>query len=137
LIEEAIGDLAFWLTFIPDDDRRARHPHRLPFAARPGFAPQLDFGVDLDRPTPAQNFHDETWLPLCDRIATAVIERAGRELTLEERRRIWETRAPLILETALKEIEAGNDASITALIASLPSGLRRPDPTNWMRIPLN
>jgi hypothetical protein len=82
--------------------------------------------------TPSNQFHDEVWLPLCERIAVAVTQRTGRELTLHERRRIWETRAPLILETALKEIEAGDDGSISPLIYSLPTGLRRPDPTNWM-----
>jgi hypothetical protein len=91
----------------------------------------IDFPDHTGKRTPTNRFHDETWLPLCQRIAEAVQLRAGRELTHAERRRIWETRAPLILETALKEIETGNDASITALIASLPSGLRRPDPTNW------
>jgi len=91
----------------------------------------IDFADRDNKRTPTNKFHDETWLPLCKRVADAVQAHAGRELTQAERQRIWRTRAPLILETALKEIEAGDDASITSLIASLPSGLRRPDPTNW------
>lgn len=93
-------------------------------------SPPIDSRLRTRRPSDV--FHDETWLPLCTRIATAAEARLGRPLTIKERKRIWRSRSPLILQTVLNEIEACADAPpVDALLASLPPGMDRPDPTRW------
>jgi hypothetical protein len=82
---------------------------------------------------PSDDFHDLTWLPLCQALADAVAERLNRPLSAAERRTIWRTRTPLILNVVLKEIIAAPSAEeVAALLASLPPGsMDRPDPTGW------
>ena len=82
---------------------------------------------------PVDEFHDRKWLPLCQSIAETACQRLNRPLTSFERRAIWHSRAPLILEVLLNEIRAASsDAEVASLLASLPPGMDRPDPTGWM-----
>jgi hypothetical protein len=84
------------------------------------------------RRTPSDEFHDRTWLPLCKSIADAVNNKLNRPLTAVERRKLWRSRSPLILEVGLKEIQAASTADeVNALLAKLPPGMDRPDPTGW------
>jgi hypothetical protein len=86
------------------------------------------------RRKPSDDFHDDVWRPLCDRVATAAAARLGRPLTADECRAIWRARSPLILEVAAREIEAGAaPGDVERLLSSLPTGLDRPDPTDWCR----
>ncbi|MGA2230166.1 MAG: hypothetical protein ABSH22_04505 [Tepidisphaeraceae bacterium] len=81
---------------------------------------------------PSDEFHDEKWLPLCQSVAEAACQHLNRPLTAQERRAIWCSRAPLILEVSLKEIRLASSAGeVAALLASLPPGMDRPDPTGW------
>jgi hypothetical protein len=90
----------------------------------------LDF--DTGRRRPSDDFHDQTWLPLCANLAAAAAERLNRSLTERERRKVWRARSVLVLEVALKEIQASGDGpAVAMLLASLPSGIDRPDPTGW------
>jgi hypothetical protein len=90
-----------------------------------------DFRIDFDR-KPSDDFHDQTWLPLCTRMAQAAVLRLGRPLTEKERRSVWRARSVLALEVALKEIEGARDAQAVAeLLTILPTGMNRPDPTGW------
>jgi hypothetical protein len=58
--------------------------------------------------------------------------RLNRSLTQIERRKVWRARSALVLEIALKELDAATDQQVVAkLLAALPSGLDRPDPTGW------
>ena len=83
---------------------------------------------------PADEFHDQTWLPLCVAVSEAAELRLGRPLSNRERRAIWRARSPLVLEIALQDIQATTTSdSVTALIAALPSGIDRPDPTDWSK----
>src|SRR2546421_9397496 len=88
----------------------------------------------LDRRRPSDDFHDTTWRPLCEKVAQAISARLGRPLNESERRMIWRARTPLALEVALKEIETARDATaVEQILAVLPTGLDRPDPTGWCR----
>ena len=96
----------------------------------------LDKRVPLSVPSehrrPTDDFHDKTWLPLCERVASIACVRTHRPLTQKERRIIWRARAPVVLEAALQEMEEANGSeAVGALLARLPSGLDRPDPTRW------
>jgi hypothetical protein len=56
----------------------------------------------------------------------------GRALNESERRTIWRARTPFALEVVLKEGETAPDAgAVKAILAALPTGLNRPDPTGW------
>jgi hypothetical protein len=82
--------------------------------------------------TPADDFHDIVWLPLCIRAADAASARLARPLTYEERQALWKARSPLVLEILLKELAADpSPGAAVALLRTLPSGLARPDPTGW------
>jgi hypothetical protein len=83
--------------------------------------------------TPADNFHDTTWLPLCTQAAAAASGLLKRPLTHEERQALWKARSPLVLEVLIKEL-AGKPSpgEAAALLRTLPSGLDRPDPTGWI-----
>jgi hypothetical protein len=87
-----------------------------------------------ERRKPSDDFHDNTWLPLCKRVEEAAVAKLNRPLIEKERRVIWRSRSALVLEVALNEIESADtgDAAIQ-LLASLPPGMDRPDPTNWQR----
>ena len=87
-------------------------------------------GLDFTR-KPSDDFHDQIWLPLCDKIDSA-ITKTGVSLSEEQRRRIWRSRAPLVLEVLLREIEAAQSPDeVSQLLQSLPPGMNRPDPTRW------
>jgi len=80
---------------------------------------------------PSDKFHDQTW-PLCQRVAETAQHKLSRGLLPEERRIVWRARTPLVLEIVLKEIESSSSAEeISKLLGSIPSGLDRPDPTDW------
>lgn len=84
---------------------------------------------------PADEYHDRTWLPLCTSVADAATPLLGRPLTPKERRSVWRARSALVLEVALKEIRVAESAdAIAALLATLPTGMDRPDPTGWCEI---
>jgi hypothetical protein len=81
---------------------------------------------------PSDVYHDETWLPLCERLAEAAAQRLNRPLTASERRAIWRARSELVLQVALSEIQAGTDPqAVSAVLAAMPTGIDRPDPTDW------
>ena len=85
---------------------------------------------DLRRP--ADDYHDLTWLPLCTRASETVVRKIGRPLDADERQRIWKARSELVLEILVKECDADAAAgAVLASLKSLPSGLDRPDPTDW------
>jgi len=87
---------------------------------------------DLYERRPSDDYHDQTWLPLCEEVADAACARLGRPLSEKERRVIWRSRTALVLEVALKEIPAAADAgAVAAMLRSLPAGVDRPDPTQW------
>lgn len=92
-------------------------------------AKEQELSTNLRRP--ADDFHDQIWLPLCTKVASAVAAKLQRPLTQDERRRIWRARSELALEIMAKEMDA--DADPRALLTALPSGLDRPDPTQWCR----
>ena len=81
--------------------------------------------------TPADDFHDRVWLPLCGRVAELAAQRMGRALKAEERRTIWRSRSQLVLEVLLKELAVASPGEAMALLRNAPSGLDRPDPTGW------
>jgi hypothetical protein len=82
--------------------------------------------------TPADDFHDLTWLPLCTSAAAALETLLARPLSFDERVRIWKARSPLVLEILLKELAANPPpGAVRSLLLTLPSGLTRPDPTHW------
>jgi hypothetical protein len=86
----------------------------------------------IERRTPADDFHDRVWLPLCGRVADAVREKANRPLSEKERRIVWRARSELALNVAIQEIQSARKGEeVAALLASLPTGLDRPDPTGW------
>jgi hypothetical protein len=88
--------------------------------------------VSSDHRRPSDDFHDQTWLPLCTKIAQEASARLGRRLTEKERRTIWRGRSPLTLQVAIEELaSAPNPDAITLVLAKLPSGMDRPDPTGW------
>ena len=81
---------------------------------------------------PADDFHDQIWLPLCDRIAAVAGKTLSRALSAKERKAIWRMRSLLALETVGKEIEMSTDPqAVAVLLATLPPGMDRPDPTGW------
>ena len=80
---------------------------------------------------PSDDFHDQTWLPLCGQVAALAAKRLGRGLCEEERRRVWRSRSQLVLEVLLKELETATPGEAGALLRNAPSGLDRPDPTGW------
>jgi hypothetical protein len=85
---------------------------------------------------PSDEFHDNTWLPLCERVAALARSKLGRPLTAKERRTIWRSRSVLVLEVALKELESiAVPGAAAALLAQLPAGMDRPDPTGWCAQP--
>ena len=85
-----------------------------------------------DHRRPSDDFHDRVWLPLCQRVEDAAVARLNRPLSEKERRRIWRSRSELVLEVALKEIaEAPSSQHVGVLLATLPTGIDRPDPTGW------
>ena len=91
-----------------------------------------DFGLDVNRRRPSDDYHDQTWLPLCTKVAQAAAARLNRPLTGKERRKIWRTRTALTLEVVEKEITTTEQpGAVAALIATLPPGMDRPDPTGW------
>jgi hypothetical protein len=86
----------------------------------------------IDGRKPSDEFHDGTWLPLCERVAALATAKLGRPLAVKERRTIWRSRSVLVLEVALKELEStAVPGAAAALLAQLPAGLDRPDPTGW------
>jgi hypothetical protein len=93
------------------------------------------FQIDPGRRRPSDDYHDQTWLPLCTSVAQAAQARLHRPLTDKERRKIWRTRTALTLEVALKEIAATEGpAAIATLLTDLPPGMDRPDPTHWCAV---
>ena len=99
---------------------------------REAQARRMPIMFDADKRKPADDYHDHTWLPLCTRIAAAASSRLDRPLTAKERRVLWRARSVLVLEVASKEIQtAANPDAVVALLAGLPTGLDRPDPTGW------
>jgi hypothetical protein len=99
---------------------------------RAARARQTALMVPDDFRKPSDDFHDQTWLPLCNKIANSAIAKLTRPLTCDERRIIWRTRAPLTLEVVWSEIESASTAEqIMELLYSLPPGMDRPDPTGW------
>ena len=81
--------------------------------------------------TPADDFHDQIWLPLCQRVAELAARQMQRPLTYDERRALWRSRSQLVLEVLLKELEGTSPGAAIALLKNAPSGLDRPDPTGW------
>ncbi|MDB5322938.1 MAG: hypothetical protein JWN40_4569 [Phycisphaerales bacterium] len=91
-----------------------------------------DFRFDADKRRPSDDYHDQVWLPLCTSVAQAAAARLNRPLSDKERRKIWRTRTALTLEVVLKEINVTPEpGAVAALIATLPPGMDRPDPTGW------
>jgi hypothetical protein len=87
---------------------------------------------------PADEYHDRIWLPLCTSVADAATTLLGRPLTPKERRSVWRARSALVLEVALKEIRAAQNAhTIAELLARFPTGMDRPDPTKWCEIDID
>jgi hypothetical protein len=85
-----------------------------------------------DHRRPSDDFHDQTWLPLCQSIASDASGKSNRPLTLDEWRTVWRTRSQLILEVAVNEIRAAsNSEEVSTLLHTLPPGMNRPDPTAW------
>ena len=81
---------------------------------------------------PSDVYHDETWLPLCERLADATAQRLNRPLTPSERRAIWRARSELVLQVALSEVQAATDPrTVSDVLAAMPTGIDRPDPTDW------
>jgi hypothetical protein len=81
---------------------------------------------------PFDDYHDQTWLPLCEATAVLAVSRLNRPLAVRERRSIWRARSELALEVLQKEIQAAaNLEDIVILILQLPTGIDRPDPTGW------
>jgi len=79
----------------------------------------------------SDDFHDQVWLPLCQLIGGHAL-RLNYSLSHVERRRIWRSRSPLILEVLLREIETANSGdALGKAISQLPPGMDRPDPTGW------
>ena len=86
------------------------------------------------RRKPSDDYHDQVWLPLCKKVADAASSRLSRPLTATERRQIWRSRTSLVLEILLKEIqEAATPQEVWSLLATLPPGMDRPDPSAWCR----
>ena len=81
--------------------------------------------------TPADDFHDQIWLPQCQRVTKLAARQMQRPLTYDERRAIWRSRSQLVLEVLLKELEGTSPGAAIALLKNAPSGLDRPDPTGW------
>ena len=85
-----------------------------------------------DRRRPSDDYHDTVWLPLCTKVAEAASAVLSRPLTEKERCTIWRSRTALVLEILLSELQRVGDAEKAGvLIANLPSGMSRPDPTGW------
>lgn len=83
---------------------------------------------------PSDDYRDEIWLPLCERLAEAAANRLNRPLTTKERRAIWRARSELVLEIALSEVQAANHPhAVSDVLAAMPTGIDRPDPSNWSR----
>jgi hypothetical protein len=79
----------------------------------------------------SDDFHDQLWLPLCELIA-AQAEKLDYQLSHAERRRIWRSRSPLVLEVLMRELESASDVTtVERLLKELPPGMDRPDPTGW------
>ena len=90
------------------------------------------FPINPGRRRPSDDYHDQTWLPLCTSVAQAAEAKLHRPLTGNERRRIWRTRTALTLEVVVKEIQATQDrTAISKLLDDLPPGMDRPDPSGW------
>lgn len=108
--------------------RAIRHASRLADPAR-------HLGTAVLR-TPADDFHDDTWLPLCTQAAAEMERLLARPLSDDERQRLWKARSPLVLEILLKELAANPPpGAALSLLLTLPSGLSRPDPTSWCTPP--
>ena len=91
--------------------------------------------VEGERRRPSDDFHDLTWRPTCERVATMASGRLGRPLNRRERRTLWRARTVLVLEVAEREIEVAGDAEgVAVLLANLPAGMDRPDPTGWCEV---
>ncbi len=83
---------------------------------------------------PSDVYHDETWLPLCERLAEAAAQRLARSLTGNERRAIWRARSELVIDIALSEVQAATDPqAVSDVLAAMPTGIDRPDSTGWSR----
>ena len=83
---------------------------------------------------PSDVYHDETWLPMCGRLADTAAQRLSRPLTPNERRAIWRARSELVLQVALSEVQFATDPqAVTDVLAAMPTGIDRPDPTSWSR----
>jgi hypothetical protein len=77
-------------------------------------------------------YHDERWLPLCERLAEAAAQGLNRPLTRNERRAIWRGRSELVIEIALSEVQAATHPhAVSDVLATMPTGIDRPDPTDW------
>ena len=84
---------------------------------------------------PSDAFHDQTWLPLCTSVAVAASRVLNRPLTPKERRAIWRAKTVLLLETVRDEIARSTDPqAVAVLLAQLPQGIDRPDPTGWVSL---
>src|SRR5688500_9501052 len=74
-------------------------------------------------------YHDERWLPLCERLAEAAAQGLNRPLTRNERRAIWRGRSELVIEIALSEVQAATHPhAVSDVLAAMPPGSDRPDP---------
>jgi hypothetical protein len=88
--------------------------------------------VPADRRKASDDYHEQVWLPLCEKVADAASSRLGRPLTAKERRTIWRARTELVLDVLLDEVKkAGSPEEVHSLLASLPSGMDRPDSSGW------
>ncbi len=97
---------------------------------------RIPLAIPVEYRKPSDDFHDQIWLPLCEKVAAAASQRLNRELTEKERRTIWRTRSELTLNVALAEIEQSADPQqVAVLLATLPPGMDRPDPTHWCEPP--
>ena len=92
---------------------------------------QTPLSIPLSHRKPSDDFHDQTWLPLCTTVASTLSSKVNRPLTPHERRAIWRSRSPLVLEALLQDLQSATPDSAASLLASLPPGMTRPDPTNW------
>jgi hypothetical protein len=90
--------------------------------------------VPFTQPKPSDRFHEQVWIPLCEGVSKAAAEKLRRPLTPKERQSIWRSRTPLALEVAIKEIESAHTPEeVSVLLAGIPSGMDRPDPSGWCR----
>jgi hypothetical protein len=79
-----------------------------------------------------KEYHNRTWLPLCESVAEAASQKLSRPLTPDERRMVWNslTKKPLDkLLRALRVVSAPEE--VESLLTKLPQGREKPDPTGW------